>query len=171
MNKLTSLKLDIEESFEANGVKYFVEEKLSFARYDYLSALLVRLAYGRDYDSINASLHRIKEYLDKIQFVKAAVEVTNVIEGIKAFPNRVDDAFAVCALFINAENEDRGIVSGEMIGKKIEDWKVGGLDAIPFQRLAASLCGDLLNDWKQMEGLESTEKTPDQNLSQPNKKE
>lgn len=160
MNSLRAIDFSKETNFEASGVKYFVEKELSFERYNYLSSLLVRLAYGRDYDSINASLHKIVAHMNKVEFVKAAVEATNIIEGIKAFPNRVEDAFAVCCLFINSENEDRGVITGEMIEKKINDWKGGGLDAIPFQRMAALLCGNLLNDWKEMEGRGKEKEVP-----------
>ena len=151
-DKLKVIDFNATNQFTANGVKYTVEKDLSFARWDYFSALCVRLAYGRDYDSIQQALVKAVEHLDKVHLVKASVELNNILEGITSFPNRVDDAIAICALFINAEGEDRGVITGEMISKKKEDWTVEGLSAIPFQHLAGSLCGSLLKDWKEMEG-------------------
>jgi hypothetical protein len=152
MNELKVIDFSTTAKFEANGVSYTVEKDLSFSRYDYFTALCIRLAYGRDYDSIQMAVSKAAAYMDKTQFVKAAVELHNILEGIKAFPDRVNDAFAICALFINADGEDRGTYTGDLISKKINDWTKEGLSAIPFQHLAATLCGNLLRDWREAQG-------------------
>lgn len=151
-NKLRVINFETEKEFEANGVKYFVEENISFARFDMMVACTIRLAYGRDFDSIHGAVTKALAHLDKVQFVQASVELNNIVQGMKKFPLGVNDAFAVCAFFINSENEDRTICTGEMIAKKIADWGAAGLDAFPFQILAAKLCGGFLKAWRELEG-------------------
>jgi hypothetical protein len=157
MAELKKIELAAGASFVANGTTYTVTDSLSFAEHTYFNALCVRLAYGRDYDSISQNIAGAIADINKMQMVPACVKLDNLQKGITAFPNRAEDAFAVCSLFIKYAGEDRGPIDaaamGAAINKKIADWTAEGLDAVPFLHLAARQCGNLLNDWKEMEGL------------------
>ena len=75
---------------------------------------------------------------DKKGRADIAVIVYNTKKGIKNVEDRKIPMLTMCALFINEENEDRGIINDDMVSRKIADWEAERLDIVPFFQLAAS---------------------------------
>lgn len=132
--------IDIKtKSFTANGVEYFIEMGgISMARFIEYEKLQVELGYGVTFIQLYEAIKESYELTNKQRFADLAVKLYNILQGIKTFEQRRVPAFELCALFINAKDEKREIITADMIAKKLADWEVEGLDAVPFFQLAVS---------------------------------
>lgn len=145
MQTLNSFKPEIGETFSANGKNYIIEEKLSIARAIESSKIELEL-FDMNVSNFKATLIAIYNDLngtnpDKtIKFADGAVKVHNLINKMnKAFTMDTMPVLRYCALFINEENEDRRIITDQMIADKINDWQEGGYELISFFLLLLSL--------------------------------
>lgn len=118
--------------FMANGKHYFVEERLSAARYAYFERLESEFGFGRTFPEIITEVTGTIQLLNNTQWVPAAVKLTNLQNGISQIDSKKPHAFRYCALFINEENEDPAIINEDLINRKINDWQVEGLEYRPF---------------------------------------
>lgn len=126
-------KIDISTGeFIANGTKYFIESSLSIDRYRKFEEIEIELGFGRSFseifDQVRAAMNDINGHKQGDAYVK----LYNVVNGAQQLASKKPHVFRYCALFINAEDEDRKIISEDMINKKINDWTKEGLDYEPF---------------------------------------
>lgn len=128
------------KSFEANGKTYYVESRLSIERFIAFQKLEVELAYGGGFLGVMKSLNKSIEHLNKTEWVNAAVELTNVRESIiKQDKTKRVPAVDICSLFINTKDEDRRIITDEMLEEKQKDFEAAGIPIDFFFQLAHSL--------------------------------
>lgn len=136
-NKLKTLDLT-KKTFTANGKIYYIESGMSIERYFMYEMLQIELGYQVSFKSMFDNLTRMYDLLNKMKFADSAVIVHNLLTGIKDIEKRRIPALQMCALFVNEENEDRKVITDEMVERKIADWEAEGLDIIPFFQLATS---------------------------------
>lgn len=128
------------KSFTANGKTYFIESQLSVKRFIAFQKLEIELAYGVGFSGVLKALNRGIEHLNKTQWVDAAVVLSNTRDSI--IRNDKDQrvpAVDICSLFINTENEDRKIITDEMLAEKQKDFEAEGIPISFFLSLAKNL--------------------------------
>ena len=132
--------IDIKtKSFTANGKEYFIEMGgISMERFIEYEKLQVELGYGVTFIQLYELIKESYELCNKQKFADLAVKLYNVLQSVKTFEERRTPAFELCALFINEKNENRAIITKDMISVKLADWEAEGLDAVPFFQLAVS---------------------------------
>lgn len=121
-------KIDLQtKSFVANGVRYYIEDTRSIDRWVFEQQLTIEAGFGVEFDEMLRAWKDQKEYLNKQNFVDAAVQAYNMANGITKIFAREPTILKFCALFINTAEEDRRTIDSDMITRKIEDWKAEGL--------------------------------------------
>lgn len=138
MEVLRRIEPKIGFKFEANGKNYIVEDKLSIMRAIEASKLELEL-----FELNTRTLRRelISAYNDlngtnkdkAIKFADAAIKIHNLVNKIDKNLNFKDiPVLKYCALYINAEGEDRRDINDERIEAKIHDWQEAGYDLTGF---------------------------------------
>jgi hypothetical protein len=128
------------KSFEANGKTYFLEQKLSIERFIAYQKLEVELAYQSGFAGVMRSLKKGVEHLNKMQLVDAAVELTNTMDCMrKADKDKRQPAVDLCSLFLNTKDEDRRVITDEMLMTKQQDFETAGIPIDFFLHLATNL--------------------------------
>ena len=73
------------------------------------------------------------EDINQMRAADAAVKLHNLLAGITKVQEKEHPLLKVCALFMNTEDENRDMITDDMIRTKIEDWAgydVGGFFTI-----------------------------------------
>lgn len=129
-----------QKSFEANGKKYFVQPKLSIARYEEYEKLQPKLTFDLDFNSVFSVLRKSYKYLNDREFANAAVSIYNLMSSIDDVRNekRIHPALLMAALAINREGEDPGVFDQKVQEEKIADWRAEGYQIEDFFLFALS---------------------------------
>ena len=126
-----------EKSFRANGKTYFIEAgDISIERWSKYEEFTLELQYGVSQTEMFKNWKKVTELANELKFADIAVLANNMQNGIMGIFDRQIVALKICALFINEEKEDRGIISDDIINQKIEDWRKEGFSVGPFFQLA-----------------------------------
>ncbi len=125
-----------EKSFTANGKVYYIETGISFDRYLMYQKLQIEVGYAIGFSGLYDKMKEVYSLCNDRKFADIAVLANNVINGIKQISSRKIPALSLCALFINTADEDRGVITDDMVDAKISDWEAEGLDITPFFSLA-----------------------------------
>lgn len=143
--KLKQIKAEIGFTFEANGKKYIVEDKLSIARAIEASKIELEL-FDLSVGSIKSGL--INAYNDlngtnpekTVKFADAAIKIHNLVNRFdKGFKLEENPILRYASLFINQEGEDRRTITQDMIRGKIQDWLEEGIESSGFFLLVLSV--------------------------------
>jgi hypothetical protein len=127
-----------KKSFKANGKEYFIESALSFERFLMYQKLQFEVAYEPGFYGVYKALEKSYEACNGGKIADAAVIIHNTMAGIKTVDQRRVPALDLVCLFINEKNEDRRVITDDIISGKISDWEAEGLDMMPFFQLAIS---------------------------------
>ncbi len=119
-------------SFTANGNRYFVEDSLSIERWVFMQQLSIETGFGVEFDEMLKAWQSQVAFLNKQNFVDAAVQAYNMAKGVTKIFQRQPQILKFCALFINTDGEDRGTITEDVITRKVEDWKAEGLEIAGF---------------------------------------
>lgn len=139
-------KIDFsQKSFKANGTEYFIETSISFNRFKMFQKLQIEAGYGVGFYDLFESLKKIYELCNDKKFADIAVLTHNTLRGIKDIDERPNSALQLAALFINSKEEDRKVITDDIVNKKIADWEAEGLDITPFFQFAIS---SIKNFWQ-----------------------
>lgn len=114
-------------NFEANGKTYHIEDTLSIERWIFMNELTIELGFGVEFQEMQKQWLNVLELADKMQFGKIVISAHNMVNGISKVYSRKPMILKFCALFMNTEHEDRGIITEEQISIKIDDWTKEGL--------------------------------------------
>ena len=122
---MTELKrLDITKpTFIANGTKYNIESGLSIERFCEYQILEKEAGFGITFKKVFENLQELHGLMNEVRFVEAAVLLHNLMSGVAKLEEKEPTLLKICALFINADGEDRTTINNDMVVKKIEDWK------------------------------------------------
>lgn len=124
--------------FEANGKKYTIEKLISIERYTKFQQFEIEAAFSATFKNLFDTLNNTYELLNKGKLADASVNVYNAMKGVHEISNKEPYVLKYCALFINEENEDRRVITDEMISQKIADWQEEGLPVQDFFTLATN---------------------------------
>lgn len=117
-------RLDMtKQSFVANGTTYYIESGLSIERFCEYQILEKEAGFGLSFKKIFENLKDLHGLMNNMKFVEAAVKLDNMMTGVAKLEEREPTLLKICALFINAKDEDRTTINNDTIVKKIEDWK------------------------------------------------
>lgn len=124
---MTALKrIDFETGkFVANGVTYTIEtEGLSFDRLEMYEQLEVELGLGMRLQTILKKLDEQKNCYDEGRHADAIIVNHELrTSAYHKLENKTNVAFEMCALFMNRDEEDRTVITKDMIKAKIDDWR------------------------------------------------
>lgn len=134
-------------SFEANGKTYFIEHKLSINRKIECDKAIIEVTGGGNLGENFNDWKRVYEMANAMKFADIAVLAHNRMEGARKWQEKQDPVMKLCALFINETNEDRRIISDEMIRAKISDWQEAGIEYAFFLTMAKGLLKNLTLNW------------------------
>lgn len=142
-------RIDFEAgTFEANGTQYTIEGALTIERYAELQILEKEMGYGVTFKGMYERLDKAYQLLNKQRFADSAVLINDLIRGITKVQEREPTVLKICALFINAEGEDRTQLSEDLVNKKISDWKAAGIDMRDFFTVASSSVNGFLDVYR-----------------------
>lgn len=158
VNKLISPE---GNSFVANGVKYNIEGSLSMARYIEYLKLEIEFGYNAGYAGVYKEVTKAIGHLNKTNFVDSAVTLTRILEGQGNLQNKYIPAVNICGLFFNTDDEDRRVITDEMLDKKIKNWEKEGIEVGFFLKMASVL----------VRGYQKNYESSSQNTSREEKKE
>ncbi len=130
---ITELKVpDFTKEFPANGKIYKAEELISFSRWNEYELIQVQLNNGMSLRDCFETYKTLWSAANDSRFGDVCVIVHNLMSSIKDLEKRIPFALQMAALFINEKDEDRGVITKEMIKTKIEDWDIEGYAINPF---------------------------------------
>jgi hypothetical protein len=149
-DKLLVLTPDMKQ-FTANGVEYFIESSISERRWINYQQLQIELAFSLTFEEMFKMLREAYDLLNKQKFADAAVRIYNLMESIKKVAEQdIPPIIAMCALFINTADEDRRIITKEMIEKKRQDWFEEGIDMNSFFLFAINSIPGFIHVYKEI---------------------
>ena len=127
-----------ERQFLANGKIYIIEaDDISIERWAKYEEISLELQYGT---SSFAEMHQrwadVTSLANELKFADIAVMAHNMQTSVLSAIDRTPAQLKLCALFINEENEDRSIISDDIIARKIDDWRKEGFAIGDFFQLA-----------------------------------
>ena len=132
-------KIDLtKKEFKCGTKTFYVQDSLSFNRYRELQRLSIEFGFSRTFIDLWKAIDRAEDYMNKMQFVDAAVELRNAKVGVANLVEKDDPALRLCALFMNEADEDVTIIDEVTIKSKLECWG-RELDVTPFFNWAATL--------------------------------
>lgn len=131
--------MDDSKTFEANGHKYVIESSLSIERYIAFQKIEVEFAYGVGFLGVYQGINKGIEYLNGQKWVDAAVTLSNVRDSIGQLDKKRVPALDMCGLFINRVDEDRRVITDQMLLDKQDDWEKEGIPADFFLTIAVNL--------------------------------
>lgn len=142
-------RIDFEAgTFQANGVNYTIEGALTIERYAELQILEKEMGYGVTFKGMFERLQNAYNLLNKQKFADAAVVINDIIRGVAKVQEREPTVLKICALFINADGEDRRALTEDMVNKKIADWKTEGIDMRDFFTVASNSVNGYLDVYR-----------------------
>lgn len=133
--------------FECEGKKFTVKETLGFIRWKKLQEFSLEFGFSATVIDIFKNVREAHDCMDKIQFVKAAVILNNILIGLKNLAEKEDVAFRICALFMDYEGEDASVYDEGLMQSKIDMW-AKELAAPPFIQWAVNCIPGLLPAYK-----------------------
>lgn len=139
-------------SFEANGKKYFIETKLSIARFHEYQIFEKEAGFSMSFASMVDAIKEAYQDLNQLKAADASVKLHNLLAGISKVAEKEHVLLKMCALFINTEDEDRGEIDDDLITAKIEDWK-NEYEINGFFMLALNTVNGFLRIYSEMHQL------------------
>lgn len=147
------------KEFIANGTKYYIAKNtLTINRFVYYQILEKEAGFGISFEDLYKAIDENIEYIKNIssQDIKVnhlldiLVKLTNIKNGIQILDKKEPPILKLCTLFINTKDEDTSIWSDELCTKKINDWKIEGIDINFFFGLALNSINGFLTIYKSM---------------------
>lgn len=127
------VRLDFtKSSFMANGREYLIEKDFSIERYVEYQILEKEIGFGTSFRKLFEGLKNAREHLNNTHLVDAAVQIDNLMRGVAKVEEREPLVLKMCALFMNRAEENRHVITEDMITQKIEDWKAEGIAMTDF---------------------------------------
>lgn len=152
MQKLKTIKWN-EQSFIANGKRYFLEKELSIQRSVFAESAKIELESGLRLGKYTEDWKKIWDMMnapDKSHFADIAVVVHDHLRSFNNFLQDIPPVIKLCACFINADGEDRRFINEDMVNAKAEDWIEEGLSMRSFFHLALSFLAAEAEDLKSI---------------------
>ena len=119
-----------ETVVEMNGRMYHKADSISAARWPYLQRYQAAWIHGTQAHDIHKVLGELWTLLQKSAFGECAVMVHNLRNSVAdmTHKNRLPAAACLTMLFWNEEGEDVGVMSEDLMNRKLEDALNSGID-------------------------------------------
>lgn len=148
-------KIDLQKgSFTANGVNYRVQTELTITRFCEYQILEKEIAFSMTFQKVFDEINEACELFDEArsfgEMANAKTKLDNLRRGIAKLEEKEPTALKMCALFINAEDEDTTIWNADLATKKIDDWKAEGIAMSSFFQFALNTVGGFIATYKKM---------------------
>lgn len=154
-------KIDLQNGvFPANGKTYYIESSLTIERYVEFQILEKELGFGVTFKGMFDGLNELWTYINKMQFADAAVKLNNMLRGMAKLEEKEPAVLKICALYINEANEDRSVITQDMITHKIQDWKAEGYDMADFFQVAFTLVPGFIDAYQRVTRIISGQEKP-----------
>lgn len=111
------------KSFEASGVKYYVETSLSIGRYKHYQRMEQELGFNVNFSGLVSKMVSAYNALNERRDADAAVLMKEMLEGTTYLKEKTPIALYVATLFINRADEDPAEWSQKIAEEKLEHWK------------------------------------------------
>lgn len=122
--------------FQANGTWYNVTDRIATGRMAAYQKMTATYGFGMNTKGFWEMLNQLWQHLQKMEFARCSVLIYNAMEGLTRIQENRVQAFEICSLFINADNEDARHFDEAQAQKKIQDWQEAGINADFFLVLA-----------------------------------
>lgn len=153
MGQLKEIKFE-DKKFDANGKTYFIEQSVSYARWMEWRKIQPQLGFDCDYGTMFAQLRKAYDFLNQREQkpLDAGNILFNLMNGIKG---AMDDkhiplVMRLCALFMNTADEDRTVITEQMIMDKVDDWNKEGIGMQSFFLFAISSIPNFLPNYESI---------------------
>ena len=159
--------------FKANGNTYYIQSRLSVARYKTYNIGQLEVSHGLTFEQLyhqDVKMHELVTHgNDTLQAIHQVAETLfHRINLIVDFTNGSHPPILrFCALFINAEGEDIGVWDERIVDQKINDWTEEGLCVDDFFYLAANFIPSFRDAYRSRV-LKQEEKGQPQKLKKKN---
>lgn len=138
--------------FEANGKIYFIESLYSADRWIMKEEIEMEVAYGSSYAEMAKKWETNYLALNEGRMADASVIAYNAMKGIEETFKREPAVLKLIALCCNTADEDRTIITDDMITEKIIDFRKSGIPMNDFFHLAANIIPDFIENFKKATG-------------------
>ena len=137
-------------SFEANGTNYIIETGFSIERYAMYQKLQIETGFNVTFETMFQSWETVVQKANELKFSEIVIMAYDISRGMQQIEEKEPLVLKMCALFINAPDEDRRTITDDMISKKIRDWKEGGYDMADFFQLALNTINGFMSAWRRL---------------------
>lgn len=140
-----------KETKEFDGYKkhWLIEDQISYDRWIAFLKGNQELAFNMDLDSMWENLQSAYNANNEGRYADSAVTIRDIMQGVQNMSeNRIPAAVKICALFINEPDEDRRFINADMIQRKVEDWRMAGIEMGSFFHLALTISPAFLKIFK-----------------------
>lgn len=149
MTKLKRIDL-AKGQFEANGKNYIIETNFSIERYSFYQKFQIETGFGVTFEEMFNNWEKVVVLANLLKFSEIVIMAYNMSKGLLKLEEKEPLMLKMCALFINEENEDRRIITDDMISVKINDWKEAGYEMTDFFQLALNTINGFIENWKKL---------------------
>ncbi len=111
------------KSFEAAGIRYYVETSLSIGRYKHYQRMEQELGFNVNFSGLVSKMVSAYNALNERRDADAAVLMKEMLEGTTFLKEKTPIALYVATLFINRSDENRAEWSQTIAEEKLEHWK------------------------------------------------
>lgn len=142
--KLLQLKPETTQ-FTANGKEFVKEGTISITRWKLFLKLQIKFALGQTPEELIGELRKIYEAGNSRRDGDVCMLARDAMTGVAMIiEGRQPVMLEICALFINRPDENRKVITQDMIDQKIADWEEEGIDVVSFFQFALSSIPGLL---------------------------
>lgn len=137
-------------SFVANGKIYLIEKELSADRWVKQNELETEMGFGMTYKELKSSLVKIYNLSNENggRIGDIGRLSYDAVNGISKMLDKHPQILKFCALFMNTPDEDRKVISDDLIEQKCEDFRKEGFAINGFFAFALSFNSGLAEDYK-----------------------
>ncbi len=139
-----------DKEFMANGKRYLIETAIPVGRFMEFEILQLELMQGMSIEKVYERINVLYQLLNQQRFADCAVIANELRSNVVKKVEREPTVLKICALFINAEDEDRSTFNNDTVVRKLADWKAECLDMRDFFQFAFDLIPSYTNIYKQL---------------------
>lgn len=155
-----------DKHFVANGKIYYIEDIVAPRRWAQLLRYEVELGFGQTFENIYKAANKGFNSINDGRMADAAVGYHNIIHMCKnGLEERVPAALRMCAVCMNTADEDRKILTDQMIKIKMDDWAEEGIAIVDFFDFAANTIPGYINVYKNI-SLATSQQQPEKSDNQ-----
>jgi hypothetical protein len=107
----------------------------------------LEFGYSATFVDIFKNIKKAWDHMNSLKLGEAAVELHNIMMGIKSLEDKSDPALRICALFIDEDGEDATVYDESVMREKIDCWSKE-CSVTPFFQEAANLVPSWINAYK-----------------------